>query len=99
MSSWGLTVIISLGIALFSMLALVWLRGRNRKHGSNCFWKGFLGAFLLTALVFALLAWTGHVKSYLIFALPIALAAGSLAGLVMEIIRNKMAGREFWKNC
>jgi hypothetical protein len=99
MSSWGLTVIISLGIALFSMGALIYLRGRNRKQYSNCFWKGFLGAFLLTALVFALLAWTGKVKSSLIFVLPVALAVGSLAGLFLEIIRNKITGRDFWKNC
>jgi ABC-type transport system involved in multi-copper enzyme maturation permease subunit len=89
MASWGLTVIISLVIALFSMLALIYLRGRDRKSYSNCFWKGFLVAFVLTALAFAALARTGCVEIPLILGLPVGLAVGSLAGLILEIIRNK----------
>lgn len=99
MSLWGVTVIISLVIALISMLALVYLRGKNRRPYSNCFWKGFLLAFLLTAAVFAVLAWTGRVEQYMIFGLPVALAVGSLAGLILEIIKNKMTDNNFWKNC
>jgi len=99
MSPWGITVIVSLAIALLSMLSLIFLRGRNRKNYSNCFWKGFFLAFVITSVVFAALASADLVKRPLILVLPVALAVGSLAGLLLEIIRNKLADRDFWKKC
>ena len=99
MSPWGITVLVSLAIALFSMLALVYIRGRDRKNYSNCFWKGFFLSFLLTTAVFAILAATGRMRHSLILALPVALAVGSVGGLVLEFIRNRLMHKDFWKRC
>ena len=99
MTAWGITVLVALAIALLSILALVYLRKKKGKPYSQCFWQGFLGGFLVTVGVYSLLALTGHVHWALVSGVPLALAAGSLAGLALEVTRNRMHRKDFWKNC
>jgi hypothetical protein len=99
MSIWGLTVIVALAIAMLSMLGLIWLQKRQKEAYSHCFWKGFLTVFLLIIAVFVTLKITGVIQKAMLYGLPIAFGAGSLAGLLTEIIRNRMLNRNFWRKC
>jgi hypothetical protein len=99
MSIWGITVVIAVVIALFSILALLWLHRRRKEPYSHCFWKGFLAAFLGVTIIFATLRLTGVIHLAMLSGLPFAFGIGSLTGLITEIIRNKMTNKDFWKNC
>lgn len=99
MSIWGLTVIVALAVAMLSMLSLIWLQKRQKETHSHCFWKGFLTVFLLIICVFVTLKITGVIQKAMLYGLPIAFGAGSLAGLLTEIIRNRMLNRNFWRKC
>jgi hypothetical protein len=99
MSTWGLTVMIALAMALLSMLALLWIQKKQKEPYSNCFWKGFLVVFLLVIVVFVTLKMTGVIQKAMLYGLPIAFGAGSLAGLITEIVRNRLLNKNFWRKC
>jgi hypothetical protein len=99
MSTWGLTVMIALAVALLSMLALLWIQKKQKEPYSHCFWKGFLAAFLIIIVVFVALKMTGVVQKAMLYGLPIAFGAGSLAGLITEFVRNRFLNKDFWKKC
>lgn len=99
MSTWILIVLISLLVALLSLAVLAWIHLKAKAPYSQCFWKGFLVAFVLVTVVFVILRVTHVLPVSLVFGLPVALCMGSLTGLLAEIIRNRMAGKNFWKNC
>lgn len=99
MSTWILIVLISLLVALLSLAVLAWIHMKAKAPYSQCFWKGFLVAFVLVTIVFVILRATHVLPVSLVFGLPVALCMGSLTGLLAEVIRNRMMGKNFWKNC
>lgn len=99
MSTWILIVLISLLVALLSLAVLAWIHLKAKAPYSQCFWKGFLVAFVLVTIVFVILRVTHVLPVSLVFGLPVALGMGSLTGLLAEVIRNRRMGKNFWKNC
>jgi hypothetical protein len=99
MTTWGLIVIISLALALLSMVLLMALHKRLKEPYSHCFWKGFFVAFVLVTLIFTALRLTGVITQPLLFGLPIALGTGSLTGLLLEFLRNRFRDQDFWTKC
>lgn len=92
-------MIVSLVLALVSMFLLFLLHRRLKEPYSHCFWKGFFIAFLLMALIFIVLRLTGVMVQPLVLGLPVALGIGSLAGLLLEFLRNRFLDKDFWNRC
>ena len=99
MSTWGITVIVSLVVAMISMGVLFWIQQKQKEPYSYCFWKGFLVVFLIVVIIFVALKITGHIQKAMFYGLPVAFGAGSLVGLLTEIVRNRLYKKGFWKNC